>query len=124
MQEIVIGPVLIRVGGSVMDKKIMGHINCPVCGIQAGMRITPDKHGQPFGYCEAGCNAQLRIGGNAYRVAQFYRLHPEIAKQATVGAAADTDTGGGGPVTVTVPEETPAPIQQKPARAGFNLGNL
>lgn len=101
-----------------MDKKILGHINCPVCGINHGMRITPDKHGEPFGYCEAGCNAQLRIGGNAYRVAQFYKLHPEIAKQATAGA--DTDTGAGDAVTVT--EKTPAQVQ--PEKAGFNLGAL
>jgi len=63
-----------------MSKEILGHINCPHCGYENGMRITVDKSGAPFGYCEADCNGQMRIGGNPGRVAKFYAKYPNIKR--------------------------------------------
>ena len=50
------------------EKHVLGHIDCPTCGTAHGMRVTLDKNGDPFAFCEAECNQQLRIGGNARRV--------------------------------------------------------
>jgi len=61
------------------EKEVLGHIDCPACGEKAGMRITLDKNGAPFGFCEANCDAQLRIGGSAQRVAAFLRMYPWAA---------------------------------------------
>lgn len=96
------------------EKTVLGHIDCPACGWEGGMRITADKNGDPFGFCEASCNAQLRIGGNARRVAAFIQIHPWAA----------------GPVTVPVPEENRKPEpepepEKKPKpepRKGFAFG--
>lgn len=78
----------------------LGRIDCPVCGTTAGMRIAPDRNGEPFGYCDATCSAQLRIGGDRARVAAFVARYP----WAKPGAA-----------TVTAPPPVPAPA--KPAQA-------
>jgi hypothetical protein len=75
-----------------MGREILGHINCPHCGFSSGMRITLDKSGAPFGYCEANCSGQMRVGGSASRVAKFYAIHPHLKK--------GTET----PSTVTEPE--------------------
>lgn len=64
--------------------ELLGHIDCPCCGLIKGMRITEDKNGQPFGYCEGDCSQQLRIGGDARRVNQFYANHPHIKRPGTV----------------------------------------
>lgn len=61
------------------EKKIFGHIDCPTCGTAKGMRITHDKNGHPFGYCEAECNQQMRIGGDARRVRKFLERYPWAA---------------------------------------------
>lgn len=81
------------------NQTILGHIDCPTCGAKAGMRITQDKNGHPFGYCEATCSQQLRIGGNAGRVAKFLARFPWAAGQAAPAAA---------PVSAPVPAPVPA----------------
>lgn len=58
------------------NKTVLGHIDCPTCGMAKGMRITHDKNGEPFGYCEAECNQQMRIGGDKRRVQKFIARHP------------------------------------------------
>jgi len=63
-----------------MSKHVLGHIDCPTCGGKATMRITPDKNGEPFGFCKDGCRQQLRVGGDRDRVADFYAAHPGISK--------------------------------------------
>lgn len=62
------------------EKEIKGRITCPYCGAANGMRITADRNGSPFGFCDAHCDGQLRVGGKAKRVEGFMRLHPVIAK--------------------------------------------
>lgn len=59
----------------------MGYIDCPTCGQTKAMRITHDKNGEPFGYCETECSQQLRIGGNANRVKLFIERYPFAAKK-------------------------------------------
>lgn len=59
---------------------LLGHINCPSCGTPGGMRITEDKNGSPFGYCEANCSQQMRVGGTPHRIAQFYKTYPHIKR--------------------------------------------
>ncbi|ABE49098.1 hypothetical protein [Methylobacillus flagellatus] len=102
------------------EKSILGHINCPYCGTANGMRITSDKNGAPFGFCEASCDGQLRVGGKARRVDAFLKQYPHIAQAMQPKQEKP-------PVTVTatpVPENKPAPIPEtKPAqkKAGFSL---
>lgn len=86
-----------------MEKKVLGHIDCPTCGTAAGMRITHDRNEAPFGYCEATCSQQLRIGGNPHRVAQFVARYPWAAKPKTASEAA--------------PVPAPAKVAAKPAPA-------
>lgn len=87
-----------------MSKPVHGHIDCPTCGTPKGMRITPDKNGKPFGFCEEGCGQQLRVGGNERRVRLFVARYPFAS---------------GTPVTVTVPEKepVPAPVPKAPKAA-------
>jgi hypothetical protein len=82
-----------------MQKIALGHIDCPTCGTAKAMRITHDKNGDPFGFCEDGCGQQLRIGGSPMRVRAFVARYPFAAKGATA------------PVTVT---ENPAPAVPVP----------
>lgn len=46
------------------------------------MRITEDKNGDPFGYCEANCGQQLRIGGDKRRVRDFFNRYPAMQRRA------------------------------------------
>lgn len=63
------------------DSKIVyGRISCPHCHMIDAMRITADKNGQPFGFCDLNCGGQLKIGGNPFRVNKFFEAHPGIAK--------------------------------------------
>lgn len=96
--------------------EILGHIDCPACGTPAGMRVTRDKNGDPFGFCEATCNAQLRIGGNPHRVAAFARLYPWAAKKPVTVPEAP-------PVTPTVQEPERKPETPR-KRAPFGLEQL
>lgn len=92
-----------------MEKTILGHIDCPTCGAAGGMRITHDKNQEPFGYCEAGCGQQLRIGGNPARVRMFVARHPFAGKP---GAAPVTVTDTG-----TVAPEKPVTVEERAAKA-------
>lgn len=98
------------------EKQTLGHIDCPTCGTKNGMRITHDKNGDPFGYSEACCNQQLRIGGDRRRVAAFVARYP-WAGEATPA-----------PAPKNAPEAAPAaPPKAKASRAGvfdslLNLG--
>lgn len=98
------------------EKKVLGHIDCPACGTAGGMRVTHDKNGEPFGFCEAECNQQMRVGGSPRRVALFVARYPWAAKPEPV------------PVTVTekkpAPEAKPAPVPvpEKKPRGGFAFG--
>lgn len=64
------------------------------------MRITHDKNGHPFGYCEAECSQQLRIGGDVRRVRKFLARFPWAAG---TGEPATAPAAPAAPVTATVP---------------------
>lgn len=81
------------------EKTVYGHINCPHCGFAKGMRITADKTGAPFGFCEANCGGQLRIGGNPHRVREFFKAQPDIKK--AFDGVTDEKIQPEKPVTVT-----------------------
>ncbi len=83
------------------EKKIFGHIDCPTCGTAKGMRITHDKNGHPFGYCEAECNQQMRIGGDARRVRKFLERFP--------WAAGTTEEKTPAPAPAAAPAAAPVP---------------
>lgn len=83
-----------------MTKEVFGHINCPHCGTAKGMRITHDKNGAPFGYCEAKCSGQLKVGGDSNRVAAFLVMYPWAAGKQIQEPA---------PVPVPVPAAKAAP---------------
>lgn len=91
----------------------MGHIDCPTCGTAKGMRITQDKNGDPFGYCEATCSQQMRIGGDKSRVRRFLERFPWAGEVDQAGPT--------GPVTNTAKAQAKVqPTEQakpKPAQA-------
>lgn len=92
------------------DKTILGHIDCPTCGTAGGMRITHDKNGDPFGYCEAECAQQLRIGGDRWRVQKFIERHPWAAKpKADAPAEAPASAPAVRPAATEAPAPAPAP---------------
>lgn len=73
------------------------------------MRITHDKNGDPFGYCEATCSQQMRIGGDKSRVARFVARHPWAGKTPVT----DTEPK---PAAKAAPEPVPTPEPEpKPA---------
>jgi len=98
-----------------MEKVIFGHIDCPTCGAAKGMRITHDKNGDPFGYCEAECGQQLRIGGDKRRSNKFLARFPWAA-----GTTSVTDTGKK-PVTAPEPQANPPVPKAKPKASPFDL---
>ncbi len=94
--------------GAIMSKRDeLGRIDCPTCGLAAGMRITQDKNGEPFGFCDGGCNQQIRIGGSSYRVKQFLTRYPWAAGVQAAPAV---------PVTVTDTAEKAPPKPTKPPK--------
>ena len=86
------------------NERVLGHIDCPTCGTVGGMRITHDKNGDPFGYCEAECSQQLRIGGDARRVRKFLARHPW---------AAGGDEPAAAPAAKPVTAPAPAPAKSR-----------
>ncbi len=73
------------------EKKIHGRIDCPCCGTEDGVRITEDKNGKPFGFCDAKCGVQIRIGGDAYREAEFKKHYPAIAASISGAPVSDRE---------------------------------
>lgn len=88
-----------------MEKQIeiLGYIDCPTCGTDHGMRITRDKNGHPFGWCEKSCGQQLRVGPDPRRVRDFFKLYPQLTERADVPPV---------PAAV-VPPAPPAPPPKK-----------
>jgi hypothetical protein len=68
------------------------------------MRITHDKNGEPFGFCEAECGQQLRVGGDKRRVRAFVARYPWAAGEPVTGTEPVT-------VTVTAQVEKPEPVK-------------
>ena len=108
-----------------MSREILGHIDCPTCGTAKGMRITQDKNGDPFGYCEAECSQQMRIGGDKRRVKAFAARYPWAmppAVTAPAPAAAPAPAPAAAPAKAAAPKPTakaapvPAPAPAKPER--------
>jgi hypothetical protein len=85
-------------------RDIRGHIDCPTCGASKAMRITPDKNGDPFGFCEDGCGQQLRIGGDKRRVRDFIKRYPWAAGPGSEPAPKPE------PVTAPKPEKIPVTV--------------
>jgi hypothetical protein len=83
-----------------MAKEILGRMDCAICGMKDGVKVTADKNGHPFGYCDGQCGQQYRIGPDPARVALFFLGHPHITPPA--------------PVTVPVPA-APPPDPSPPA---------
>lgn len=84
-------------------KPVLGHIECPTC--QGPMRVTNDKNGHPFGYCEADCGQQLRVGPDRYRVEKFRARYQWARPAAEPGQAVRHPV----PVTVPAPKAEPKP---------------
>jgi hypothetical protein len=83
-----------------MSKSILGHINCPYCGEDAGMEIKHDKNLEPFGYCPY-CAGQMRVGGKPGRVRAFCKMYPWASNPPVTAV---------NPVTVTVTGEKAPPV--------------
>lgn len=102
-----------------MTKQILGHIDCPSCGYKEGMRVTLDKNNHPFGFCEAECGQQLRVGGDPRRVAKFVSRFPwasavPVTVTDTVTEAAPTPAAPKA-VPIAAPEPALAPAKAAPA---------
>ena len=80
---------------------VLGRIECKGCNTPDGMRITHDKNMEPFGFCDAECGLQMRIGGNKRRVELFIKNNPWAAAP---GAKNSGDA-------------SPGQLQDKPAAA-------
>jgi hypothetical protein len=93
-------------------KQVLGHITCPTCGTAQAMRITHDKNGEPFGFCQKSCGQQLRIGGNAQRVARFVEAHPWAAKPEPE-AKPEPAKAKAQPVPEAKPEPKPVQVTEK-----------
>jgi hypothetical protein len=112
----------------VKAREILGHIDCPTCGTVGGMRITHDKNVEPFGYCEAECSQQMRIGGDARRVRKFVERHPWAAAPGTgtappsAPAPVTAPQEAKKPVTVTAPEPVKLEKKKPASPFGFLLG--
>lgn len=109
------------------EREILGHIDCPSCGTKGGMRVTLDKNREPFGFCEAECNQQLRIGGSPRRVALFVALYPWASGKAAPVTVTDTEKPKAEPKAEPVPEARPKPAPKaepkaEPKRGGFAFG--
>ena len=104
-----------------MNKEILGHINCPACGTANGMRITHDKNKHPFGFCEAECGQQLRVGGNPRRVAAFVARFPWAGIPVTGTVTGSTEPKAAPapatPAPVAAPAPAPKPAAKAPAKA-------
>lgn len=99
-----------------MSKPELGHIDCPACGQAKGVRVTADKNGEPFGFCANHCGLQLRIGGNAARVAAFVRRYP-WAGQAQPAAAPAPAAAAAPPAAARAPTKVPPKVVVPPAPA-------
>lgn len=102
-----------------MAKEQIGTIDCPCCGYAGGMRITKDRNGDPFGFCSGNCGVQMRVGGNADRVAAFYRNHPTIKKPTAEATPATHSAPAAAPAPAT---PTPPPPAAPARRSLLNLG--
>jgi hypothetical protein len=97
------------------DKEVFGRVTCPCCRVSDAMRITKDKNGSPFGFCDASCEVQLRIGGSQYRVNKFYEAHPLIKKKMLIEAvegAIPAMVKAAEPVKTVKPEKQPEPAKK------------
>ncbi len=99
------------------DRTILGHIDCPTCGMAAAMRISEDKNGDPFGYCEANCGQQLRIGGDRRRVRDFFNRYPNLQRRADDAPPAPAAEPAA--PTAAVNAEPKAAAAPKPKRSAF-----
>ena len=95
-------------------RTVLGHIDCPTCGTAQAMRVTLDKNGDPFGYCENVCHQQLRVGGDAWRVEAFRARFPWASGTASAASAAPV-TGTGAAPAAAAPEPAPKPAKAAPA---------
>jgi hypothetical protein len=77
------------------------------------MRITHDKNEEPFGFCDANCGVQLKIGGRLMRVRAFINRYSWAAKKEVTPTEK--------PVTVT---ESVKPSEKKRASFADALGML
>lgn len=98
-----------------MKGELLGYIDCPHCGLEDGMRVTEDKNGEPFGFCEAECDGQLRVGGKARRVEKFYQLHPHLRKRPTIAPAPQV-AAGAVPVAPAKADAAETPPAAKPVK--------
>lgn len=115
-----------------MSREVLGHIDCPTCGTAKGMRITQDKNGDPFGYCEAECSQQMRIGGDKRRVKAFvarypWAMPPAVSVTAPAPAPAPTPEAAPKPApkpaakAAPVPAPAPAKPERKPVANPFDF---
>jgi hypothetical protein len=105
-----------------MTKQVLGHIDCPTCGKDDAMRVTADRNGDPFGFCEDGCGQQLRVGGKPGRVRAFVARYPWAAaspvplplQEPAPAKLPGTDTPPAAPEPVVIPvfaPKAPAPAK-------------
>lgn len=83
------------------------------------MRVTLDKNGDPFGYCEAECSQQMRIGGDARRVRKFLARFPWAAKAKTPEAGGSQVAAVASRPAVTV--TAPVPAKKRGGAGVFDL---
>ena len=106
--------------------ELLGRMACPSCLMADAMRVTEDKNGHPFGFCDANCGQQLRVGPDNFRIQKFLAAHPGMRPrqinappEIAGGAVTGTPSKEGLPATVSKPVEV-----LTPKKLGFSLGAL
>lgn len=88
-----------------MDKNVIGHIDCPVCGF-AHAEVKPDKNGHAFAFC-TDCATQV-FTRNAYRDGHLRKRMRPVTVTVTEDKA---------PVQTELAEKkaAPEPVKKPPA---------
>lgn len=99
-----------------MAKDILGYITCPTCGTAKGMRVSKDKNGDPFGFCEAECEQQMRVGGKRSRVRKFVENYPQFSEHFAERVASSVGEVTPKPEAEKTPEIKPEIKPEPPAK--------
>lgn len=105
---------------------VLGRMDCVCCGGKGTVRVSQDKNGDPFGFCErGGCCMQYRFGGKESRVEMFNEYHQQKpasgqGQPPAPGPGFDPKTDDPRKTALAKPPAA-APAPEKPKRSGAGV---